>query len=82
MYLDEVIRIWLKELKTNKYFKELISNTLLFADDQCIISDTEDNLQKAVYSLYNKSKEFNLEIDEGIWLCWDRSIKSKNYYKR
>ena len=35
---------------------------LLFADDQCIISDTEDNLQKAVYSLYNKSKEFNLEI--------------------
>ena len=23
---------------------------------------TEDNLQKAVYSLYNKSKEFNLEI--------------------
>jgi len=62
LYLDEVIRIWLKELKTSKYFKELIFNTLLFADDQCIISDTEDNLQKAVYSLYNKSKEFNLEI--------------------
>ena len=47
---------------TSKYFKELIFNTLLFADDQCIISDTEDNLQKVVYSLYNKSKEFNLEI--------------------
>ena len=62
MYLDEVIRIWLKELKTSKYFKELIFNTLLFADDQCIISDTEDNLQKAVYFLYNKSIEFNLEI--------------------
>jgi len=46
----------------SKYFKELIFNTLLFADDQCIILDTEDNLQKAVYSLYNKSKEFNLEI--------------------
>ena len=60
--LDEVIRIWLKELKTSKYFKELIFNTLLFADDQCIISDTEDNLQKTAYSLYNKSKEFNLEI--------------------
>ena len=51
--LDEVIRIWLKNLKTSKYFKELIFNTLLFADDQFIISDREDNLQKAVYSLYN-----------------------------
>ena len=33
VYLDEVIRIWLKELKTSKYFKELIFSTLLFADD-------------------------------------------------
>jgi len=62
LYLGKVIRIWLKELKMSKYFKELIFNTLLFADEQSIISDTEDNLQKAVYSLYNKSKEFNLEI--------------------
>jgi hypothetical protein len=33
LYLDEFIRIWLKKLKTCKYFKELIFNTLLFADD-------------------------------------------------
>ena len=56
LYLDEVIRIWLKKLKTSKYFKELIFITLLFADDQLIISDTEDNLQKAVYLLYSISK--------------------------
>jgi hypothetical protein len=62
LYFDEVMRIWLKKLKTSKYFKELIFNTLLFADDQFIISDTEDNLQKAVYSLYSTSKEYNLEI--------------------
>jgi len=62
LYLDEVIRIWLQKLKTSKYFKELIFNTLLFADDQFIISDTEDTLQKAVYLLYNISKEYNLEI--------------------
>jgi len=62
LYLDEGIRIWLQKLKTSKYFKELIFNTLLFADDQCIISDTEGNLQKAVYLLYNTSKEYNLEI--------------------
>jgi len=60
--LDEVIRISLQKIKTSKYFKELIFDTLLFADDQFIISDTEDNLQKAGYLLYNMSKEYNLEI--------------------
>jgi len=43
LYLDEVIRIWLQKQKTSKYFKELIFSTLLFAYDQFIISDTEDN---------------------------------------
>jgi len=62
LYLDEVIRIWLQKIKTSKYFKELIFNALLFAEDQFIISDTEDNLRKAVYLLYNISKEYNLEI--------------------
>jgi len=62
LYLDEVIRIWLQKLKTSKYFKELIFNTLLFADDEFIISDTEESLQKAVYLLCNISKEYNLEI--------------------
>jgi len=62
LYLDEVIRILLQKLKTSKYFKQLISNTMLFADDQFVISDTEDNLQKALYLLYNISKEYNLEI--------------------
>jgi len=55
LYLDEIIRIWLQKLKPSKYFKELNFNTLLCADDQFIISDTEDNLQKAVYLLYNTS---------------------------
>jgi hypothetical protein len=60
--LDEVIRIWLQKLKLSKYFKELIFNTLLFADDQLIVADTEENLQRAVYLLYSISKEYNLEI--------------------
>jgi hypothetical protein len=62
LYLDEVNRTWLKNLKTSKYFKELVFNTLLFADDRFIISDTEDNLQQAVYLLHRISKEYNLEI--------------------
>jgi len=56
LYLDEVIRIWLQKLTASKYFKDFIFNTLLFADDQFIISDTEDKLQKAVHLLYNISK--------------------------
>jgi hypothetical protein len=48
IYLGEVIRIWLQKLKISKYFKELIFHTLLFADDQLIVADTEDNFQRAV----------------------------------
>ena len=29
LYLDVFIRIWLQKLKTSKYFKELIFNTLI-----------------------------------------------------
>ena len=58
----QILHVWLQKLKTSKYFKELIFNILLFADNQFIISDTEDNLQKAVYLLHNISKEYNLEI--------------------
>ena len=58
LYLDEVSRIWLKRLKTSKYFKELIFIPLLFADDQFIISDTETNLQTAVFSLCSIPKEY------------------------
>jgi hypothetical protein len=61
-YLVKVIRIWLQKLKLRKYFKELIFNTLLFADDQLITADTEDNLQRAVYLLSSISKQCNFEI--------------------
>ena len=77
IYLDEVIRIWLQKLKASKYIKYLIFKTLLFADDQFINSDTEVNLQKAVYLLYNISEEYDLEIatkkTKCIWFRWDGS---------
>ena len=53
--IDEVIRIWLQKLKTSNYFKELIFNTLLFADDELIISDTEDKRQSIYYITYLKN---------------------------
>ena len=63
--MSQLLAAWLQNLKLSKYFKELNINTLLFADDQLIIADTEDNLQRAVYLLYSISKEYNLEIATG-----------------
>ena len=43
-------------LKRNLYL-----NTLLFADDQVIIQDSEDKLQKCVYVLNQMNKDYNLK---------------------
>lgn len=37
-------------------------DTLLFADDQVIITSSEDDLQRAVFELNNIAAEYNLEI--------------------
>ena len=71
LYLDEVIRIWLQKLNLSKYFKELIFKTLLFADVQLIIADTEDNLQRAVYYIvYLKSIIWKLPQARRRYLVW------------
>ena len=44
-------------LKRNLYL-----NTLLFADDQVIIQDSEDKLQKSVYTLNQMNKDYKLKI--------------------
>ena len=44
-------------LKSNLYL-----NSLLFADDQATIQDSEDKLQKSVYILNELSKDYNLKI--------------------
>jgi len=44
-------------LKRNIYL-----NTLIFADDQAIIQDSEDKLQKSVYLLNQMSKDYNFKI--------------------
>jgi hypothetical protein len=37
-------------------------NTLLFADDQVIIADLEDNLQRGVFTVQNIAKKLGMEI--------------------
>jgi hexokinase len=62
IYLDEIIAKWQKEDITGIPLpknKQLL--TLLSADDQVVISNTEDNLQKAVRIL-NQITEYGLII--------------------
>ena len=60
------------ELKRN-----LCLNTLLFADDQIIIQDTEDELHKSVYILNQPSKHYNLKISTDKTKIMD--LKENNY---
>ena len=52
-------------LKRNIYL-----NTLLFADDQVTIQDSEDKLQKSVYILNQMSKDYNLKISRDKSKLW------------
>ncbi len=66
IYLDDAIRIWKQKMKflnfTDNFNNKKFIMTLLFADDQVMISDNEDTLQRALYELQMIIKEYNLEI--------------------
>jgi hypothetical protein len=58
-----------KNVKWKQIYREDITlstsvkiKTLLFADDQIIIADTEDNLWRGVFSLQNTTKNFCMEM--------------------
>ena len=62
IYLDEIITKWQNQDITGiKLSKNQQPSMLLFADNQVIIADTEDNLQKAVHKL-NQITEYGLTI--------------------
>ena len=44
--------------------RNLSLNTLLFADDQVIIQDSEDKLHKSVCIVNQMSKDYNLKIQD------------------
>ena len=61
--MDDFLINWKHRVDAGIMLKRnLHINTLLFADDQVIIQDTEDKLQKSVYILHQLSKDYNLKI--------------------
>jgi len=67
IYTDDLLRNWKHKANTGIMLKRnLYLNTLLFADDQVIIQDSEDKLQKSVYILNQMSKDYNLKISMDI----------------
>ena len=63
IYLDEIITKWQKQdIIGIKLLKNQQLSMLLFADNQVIIADTEDNLQKAARKLNRLITEYGLTI--------------------
>ncbi|KAF2897946.1 hypothetical protein ILUMI_08229 [Ignelater luminosus] len=48
--------------RCNTYLHNRYIMTALFADDQVIIADSEESLQRAAHQLYMTSKQYNLRI--------------------
>lgn len=64
IYIDEIIVQWQSNLTTEFKVGSTILNTILFADDQTILSSSEDNLQIAAYKLNEIANKFNMTISE------------------
>ena len=63
IYSDDIIAKWLKQDVTGiKHSKNKQLPTLLFADDQVIIADSEDNVQKAAHKPNQIITEYGLTI--------------------
>jgi len=50
IYIDNILRNWKHKADAGILLKRnLFLNTLLFADDQVVVQDSEDKLQKSLY---------------------------------
>jgi hypothetical protein len=66
LHLDKIIKEW-KSLKPPgiKIDAHTTLSTVIFADDQVLIAESENDLQRAVFQLQNILKNYNTEISEG-----------------
>jgi hypothetical protein len=63
IYSDDVIQEWKTRSNPRIWLKKTAAlNTLLFADDQIIIQENKDELQRSIFYLNNICKSYNLNI--------------------
>lgn len=63
IYIDKIVMNWQMDLNEHfKIKKNIFVDTLLFADDQVLISSSENGAQRALFQLNNISKSFSLNI--------------------
>jgi hypothetical protein len=58
LYLGHVIREW----QDSSFLQTNILATILFADDQVIVTVSEDSLQKLIYQLSKTASAYNVTI--------------------
>ena len=62
-YIDDLVRDWKQSAPLGiQISRHEFLNTMLFADDQFVIQDSEDILQLAIHKLNLFSKGYNLNI--------------------
>ena len=85
LYIDDAIRIWNRKLLQLGFSNDLNSDnfvmTLLFADDQVIVSNSDDILQRALFELQKIMEQYNLEIStnktESMAFCGSSQVRCK-----
>ena len=58
IHIDHIIRIWKNIIKTGVNLGNIIFNSIVFADDLCLFQESEDNLQRTMFTLANIGKDF------------------------
>ena len=61
-HIDHTISIWRNRIKTEIKFGDIMFNSILLADDFYFFQDSEDNFQRAVFTLSNIEKDNNLKV--------------------
>ena len=62
IYMDAAICEWQTQLRQNFEINAITLNTILFADDQVVFAENENNLQVATFQLEKTMKTYNLPI--------------------
>ena len=73
--LDYLVTKWSTEFHIGiKINCETISNSLLYADDQFIMQETEDNLERDIYKLSHHI-EYTVTTDRRVEMCIRDSLR-------